>query len=261
MLCAQGLIQSWINIADDRSFFRCPSSLFNLKRSNLRLLNNYRACALLLSLRKLGIWVDDLIIGRWWGNHNGTVGRFLRQSRLEAIKVKRIIWGSTGILRRWGLEVETWERYKLFLGDELLLGGWKLQYLLSWLRRRWCVGIFIRDLFDLALLAAFCRVCPDLSSCSILTSFSNFTIGRLVLLLGGLSGVRGTSDGVFHCLIETLLIFFLCWRSTWCTWELLEAIASVHTASGHGTLLFLMIKDHVGFFLVRLAHGCKVKVC
>jgi hypothetical protein len=66
------------------------------------------------------------------------------------------------------------------------------------------------DLFDLALLAAFCRVRPELSRCSILGSFSNFTIGRLVLLLGGLSGVRGTSDGVFYCLIETLLIFFLC---------------------------------------------------
>ena len=217
------------------------SSLFNFKRSNLRVLNIYNVSALIFIILKLGIWVDDLIIARWWGNHNITLGRFLSQSRLKYVKVKKIMWDNTDILRRWGLEEETWERYKLFLGYELLVGGWKLQHLLSLLRRRLCVGIFIRDLFDLTLLAAFSRVRSDLSSCGILGSITIFRIERLMIFLGGISEVRGTSDGVFYCLIETLLIFFLCRRSIWDTLELLEAVASVHTASGHPSLLFLMI--------------------
>lgn len=43
--------------------------------------------------------------------------------------------------------------------------------------------------------------------------------------------------------------------------ELLETVAGAHTASGHCCgLCCLLIKGHDGFFLVRLAHECKVKV-
>jgi hypothetical protein len=53
-----------------------------------------------LNFLKLGIWVDDLIIGRCWDIQENCGRRFLRQSRPEAVKVERILWGSTGILRR-----------------------------------------------------------------------------------------------------------------------------------------------------------------
>lgn len=117
----------------------------------------------------------------------------------------------------------------------------------------------MRDLFDLALLAASCRIGILFRLCNIISN--HLTLDRLVLL-GGLSGVRSPADRIIHGLIETLLVFSIsgCLGSTRCIRELLETVASVDTTSGHVVALGSLIKDHVRFFLVRLAHGCKVKV-
>ncbi len=83
-----------------------------------------------------------------------------------------------------------------------------------------------------------------------------------MLLLGGLAGVWVTASRVVDGVIEGLLgILGGVRRNTrGMRRKLLQTVASVHATCGHCDLACGLVKGHHGFFLVRFAHECKVKV-